>query len=664
MPPLRSIQARYTLFLVLFVLVLFVLTVVGIGQLVAPTLRHTEEQVVLNRIAEVAEQIQGELNKVQSQQRTITQTIPLLDSDAIDKVLPGLVDQYGELKVFGGGIWPLPNQRTPGRNKHSTFWHRDASGKLAVNTFWNSDPAPNYYDQSWYKGGLASPRGQCAWAAAYKDDASQEPRTNCAMAIQRDGVPYGVATIDVTLGFFNDLVASKEKDIGGQMLIVEGDGKIISNSSRISGPVVLKNISELTGSSAFAGQVSKALAHRDQALQRSEFNNLGVASTFYMRPIEGTPWFLATALPTSLITAQRDDVLGTLALLQIPMVLLLVLLAVYAIRQLVQRMKSLKTNIDALSAGDADLTRRITIRAEDELGAIGHSVNRFIVYLQNMIGEVTQATGAMSSSLEQLQRTSAHTNQILVRHASETDQTVTAITEMSSTADTVAQNAAETAAFTQRANEHADRSRVVVGEASNSVSALIGEVSSATHSVENMRQDAARITETLGVIGAIAGQTNLLALNAAIEAARAGEQGRGFAVVADEVRALAARTQASTSQINEMLTRLTAGVSSSVAAMENTQASCQSAADATARVNTGLDEMAGSVSHINNLSTQIATAAEQQSAVTEEINRSMVQIRQMVEELVQSGHATETNTQSLLDANGRVIALMGRFKVR
>ena len=448
------------------------------------------------------------------------------------------------------------------------------------------------------------------------------------------------------------------------MLIVEGDGKIISNSSRISAPVVLKNISELTATSAFAAQVSKALAHRDQGLQRAEFDNQGVASTFYLRPIEGTPWFLATALPTSLITAQRDDVLGSLALLQIPMVLLLVLLAFFAIRQLVQRMKSLRINIDALSAGDADLTRRITIRAEDELGAIGHSVNRFIVYLQNMIGEVTQATGAMSTGLEQLQKTSAHTNQILVRHASETDQTVTAITEMSSTADTVAQNAAETASFTQRANEHADRSRVVVGEASTSVSALIGEVASATHTVENMRQDAARITETLGVIGAIAGQTNLLALNAAIEAARAGEQGRGFAVVADEVRALAARTQASTSQINEMLARLTSGVSSSVAAMENTQASCQSAADATARVNTGLDEMAGSVSHINNLSTQIATAAEQQSAVTEEINRSMVQIRHMVEELVQSGHATETNTQSLLDANGRVIALMSRFKVR
>ncbi|MCP1445752.1 methyl-accepting chemotaxis protein [Pseudomonas sp. GGS8] len=664
MPAFRTIQARYTLFLVLFILLLSVLTVAGISQLVAPKLRHTEEQVALNRIAEVAEQIQGELNKVQAQQRSITQTIPLLDSATIDTVLPGLVDQYGELKVFGGGIWPLPGQREAGRNKFSTFWHRDASGKLAVNTFWNSDAAPNYYDQTWYKGGMQTPRGQCAWAAAYKDDASAEPRTNCAMAIQKNGAAYGVSTIDVTLGFFNDLVARKERDLGAEMLIVEGDGKIISNSSRISGPIVLKNISELAASSPFAAQIKAGLTQRDQPLQRVEFDNNGEASTFFMRPIEGTPWFLATALPTRLITAQRDDVLNTLSLLQIPMVILLVLLQVYAIRQLIQRMKALKANIDALSTGDADLTRRITIRVEDELGAIGHSVNAFIAYLQNMIGEVTQATGAMASSLENLQRTSAHTSQILVRHASETDQTVTAITEMSSTADSVAQNAAETAAFTQRANEHADRSRVVVGEASSSVVALIDEVASATHKVESMQQDAQRITEILGVIGDIAGQTNLLALNAAIEAARAGEQGRGFAVVADEVRALAARTQASTSEINEMLSRLTQGVSSSVSAMENTQASCQSAADATARVNAGLDEMAGSVSHINSLSTQIATAAEQQSALTEEINRSMVQIRHMVDQLVQSGQASELNTRQLLEANNRVSAIMGRFKVR
>jgi methyl-accepting chemotaxis protein len=660
----RSIQARYTLLLLLFMLVLLVLTLVGIGQWVAPKLRATEERVALDRIGEVAEQIKGELNKVQAQQRSITQTVPLLDSDAIDRVLPGLVDQYGELKVFGGGIWPLPNQREAGRAKFSTFWHRDAAGKLAVNTFWNSEAAPNYFDQSWYKGGLATAPGQCAWAAAYKDDASQEPRTNCAMSILKGGVPYGVSTIDVTLGFFNDLVARQENALGAQMMIVEADGKIISNSTRINGPVVLKNVGELAATSNFATQVKTALAQRERGAQRSDFSNDGTASTFFMRPIEGTPWFLATAMPQSLLTAQRDDVLKTLGLLQIPLIVLLVLMQVLAIRQLAQRLRQLKGNIDALSAGDADLTKRITIRAEDEVGAIGHSVNHFVGYLQTLIGEVTEATGAMASSLGELQRTSQQTSEILVRHASETDQTVAAINEMSSTAENVAQNAAETAQFTQRANEHADRSRVIVSDASGSVTALVDEVASATAKVEGMQTDAQRITETLGVIGAIAGQTNLLALNAAIEAARAGEQGRGFAVVADEVRALAARTQASTSEINEMLGRLTRGVSTSVTAMEATQASCRAAADATARVNAGLDEMASSVGQINNLSTQIATAAEQQSAVTEEINRSMVQIRHMVDELLGSGAASDSNTRDLLVANSRVSSLMSRFKVR
>lgn len=240
----------------------------------------------------------------------------------------------------------------------------------------------------------------------------------------------------------------------------------------------------------------------------------------------------------------------------------------------------------------------------------------------------------------------------------------TVITDQVNQEQAVAEAASIAYSTSLQTDNSAQRGTTVVTQAVDVMRDLARHMQQAGDGIEALNAQSQVIGSIVKTISGIAEQTNLLALNAAIEAARAGEQGRGFAVVADEVRALAARTQASTSQINEMLTRLTAGVSSSVAAMENTQASCQSAADATARVNTGLDEMAGSVSHINNLSTQIATAAEQQSAVTEEINRSMVQIRQMVEELVQSGHATETNTQSLLDANGRVIALMGRFKVQ
>ena len=468
-----------------------------------------------------------------------------------------------------------------------------------------------------------------------------------------------------TLGFFNQLVAEKEQEIQGEVMIVEPDGKILSNQARIGGEIVLKNVADLARQSVFVGEIQEGLGKIGrETLYRQEFDNDGEAWTFYLQPVEGTPWLLAAALPTRLLVENSSDVLKTLAIIQLPLVALLVLLMLFAIRQLVQRLHVLRGNIDSLSAGDADLTRRIVLKGEDEMDAVGESVNRFIAYLQNMIADVTQASAVIAEELAQLQQQSRHSNEVLTRHAAETDQAVTAITEMSSTADTVAQSATETASFTRDANDKAEQSRVVVAEASNSVLALVDEVDSATARVQEMQQDAQRINDVLGVIGEIAGQTNLLALNAAIEAARAGEQGRGFAVVADEVRALAGRTQQSTSEINDMLSKLQQGVSSAVQAMEKTKASCQATADRTARVNVGLDDMASSVSRIHDLSAQIATAAEEQSAVTEEINQNMVAIRHMVDDLVASGQQTDRSTDALLASNRRLVELVNRFKVR
>ena len=665
MSSLKTIQARYTLIFIAFIAVIFVLTEEGIRHFITPKLKASEEQLVLGKVNKIAETILFELAKVEAQSRSITQTIPLLDSDTIDSVVPGLVDQYGDPKVFGGGIWPLAQKRSE-RDKHSTFFHRDASGRMTVNTYWNSDAAPNYYEQPWHRAGQQAPRGQCVWAAAYKDDASAQPRTNCAMAINKDGVLFGVSTIDVTLGFFNKLVAEKEKEIQGEVMIVEPDGKILSNQSSIGGEIVLKNVAELAGQSLFVSEIRDGLGKiGNDALFKHQFQaEDGDDWTFYLQPIEGTPWLLAAALPTHLLTENSAGVLKTLATLQIPLVILLLAAMLFSIRQLMQRLHVLRGNIDSLSAGDADLTRRIALKGEDEMDAVGSSVNRFIAYLQTMIADVTQASAVIAEELAQLQQQSRHTNEVLTRHASETDQAVTAITEMSSTADTVAQSATETASFTRDANDKAEQSRVVVAEASTSVLALVDEVESATARVQEMQQDAQRINDVLGVIGGIAGQTNLLALNAAIEAARAGEQGRGFAVVADEVRALAGRTQQSTSEINEMLSKLQNGVSSAVQAMEKTKASCQATADKTARVNVGLDDMASSVGRIHDLSAQIATAAEEQSAVTEEINQNMVAIRHMVDDLVSSGQQADKSTDALLASNRRLVELVNRFKVR
>jgi len=662
---LRTIKARYTAAFIGFVLLVMLLTMLGIKRFVTPQLIEAGETIVMSQVTEIGEHIAMDLARVEAQARSITQTVPMLDSDEIDRVLPGLVDQYGDVKVFGGGIWPLPDVRTPGRAKHSTFYHRDASGKLIVNTHWNSAESRNYYDEPWHRGGMQAPRGKCVWAAAYQDDASAEPRTNCAMTIYKKGSPWGVSTIDLTLGFFNRLVAEKQDEIEGEVMIVEADGKILSNQPQLGSDMVLRNVSEMSVQSPFIATVQKALASPSQALRREVFTSkAGEEFSFFMTPIEGTPWFLAGALPTTKLEARSDAMLRTLASLQIPMVLILLALMLVAINQLMKRLAVLKTNIDSLSAGDADLTKRIAIMGEDEVDQVGRSVNGFIGYLQKMMIDVSDATTQIQSEIAQLKQLSVTTNDALARHASETDQAVTAINEMSSTAESVAHSASDTATFTQTANHNAVSSRLVVEDASSSVRSLVSEVESATAKVQAMQADAQRINDVLGVIGDIAGQTNLLALNAAIEAARAGEQGRGFAVVADEVRALAARTQQSTSEINETLQRLKDAVGSAVEAMEQTKASCQATADKTAQVTVGLDEMTNSVVHINDLSTQIATAAEEQSAVAEEINRNMVAVRHVVDELVESGASVDRSTESLLDTNGRLTAVVSRFKVR
>ena len=662
---LRTIKARYTAAFIGFVLLVMLLTMLGIKRFVTPQLMEAGETIVMSQVTEIGEHISMELARVEAQARSITQTVPMLASDEIDRVLPGLVDQYGDIKVFGGGIWPLPEVRTPGRAKHSTFYHRNASGKLIVNTHWNSAESRNYFEEPWHKGGLQAPRGKCVWAAAYQDDASAEPRTNCAMTIYKDGTPWGVSTIDLTLGFFNRLVAEKQDEIGGEVMIVEADGKILSNQPQLGSDMVLRNVSELASQSPFIATVQKALASPTQALRRDLYTSkTGDAFSFFMEPIEGTPWFLAAALPTAKLEERSDEMLGTLAFLQIPMVIVLLALMLVAISQLMKRLTVLKINIDSLSAGDADLTKRIDIKGEDEVDQVGRSVNGFIGYLQKMMIDVSDATTQIQSEIAQLKQLSRSTNEALSRHASETDQAVTAINEMSSTAESVAQSASDTATFTQTANHNAVSSKLVVDDASTSVRSLVSEVESATAKVQAMQADAQRINDVLGVIGDIAGQTNLLALNAAIEAARAGEQGRGFAVVADEVRALAARTQQSTSEINETLQRLKDAVGSAVQAMEQTKASCQATADKTAQVTVGLDEMTSSVVHINDLSTQIATAAEEQSAVAEEINRNMVAVRHVVDELVESGVSVDRSTESLLGTNARLTALVNRFRVR
>lgn len=343
--------------------------------------------------------------------------------------------------------------------------------------------------------------------------------------------------------------------------------------------------------------------------------------------------------------------------------ILAVFISVWIVNKIVKELVVLKTRIDTLSTGKADLTSRLEIVSDDELADISRSVNTFISYLQTMMLDISQASNHITDGIQQIHAQSERNSQALHNHTQETELAVTAITEMSTTADIIAQNAVQTASNTLSANDEAKASKISVIDASSSVMALVREMGSASASIHTMNKNTQQIAEVLEVIGGIADQTNLLALNAAIEAARAGDQGRGFAVVADEVRSLAARTQDSTAQINDMLSTLRRDASTAATIMDETKLSCEQVAENTSLVTENLDSMTQSIVVINDLSAQIATASEEQNCVTEEISRNMHSIQDMVLVLSKNGQETKESTKNLATANEQLAALVSQFKL-
>ncbi|GAA3918403.1 methyl-accepting chemotaxis protein [Litoribacillus peritrichatus] len=662
---MKSIKSIYTLYFISFMLVVAIITSLGIMVFVSPKLKETQQKSVSSKLDLLSAKFMGELNKVQAQQRAITQTVAELSSNQIDQLQPSLVDQYGDVKVFGGGIWPLPYKRDSSREKHSTFFHRDSSGKLIVNTHWNSDESLKYFEQGWHKAGQNAPKGQCAWAPAYKDSASIEARTNCAMGIYKNGQLWGVSTIDVTLGFFNDLAQKMETELQGQVLIVEPDGKILNNSKTIEKDLILSNLSKIKNSSEFAAQVADYLSSQSTSnVSDAQFTDKhGVEQSLFITNLPGTPWRLTFALPSSLINKQTSTVMNALLSIQLPLGVLIVLFVFFTFSKLSSRLSYLRKMIDNLSEGNADLTARIRIKANDEVGEIGNSVNKFIEFLHKIMLSVSDSSTEISNCIAKVDEHVQKNRTIISQHSEETSQAVVAITEMSATAEAVADNASDSASFTQKVQEEASVSKQTVSKASEGVQGLLVEVESAVRDVENMNKNTKQIAEVLKVIGDIAEQTNLLALNAAIEAARAGEQGRGFAVVADEVRALAARTQNSTSEINDMIGQLESGVSSVVTAMERTKSSCQQSADNTNLVTGKINNMNTSIIEISGLSAQIAEAAQEQKTVSEEIDRIMNHIQSIVSEISESAESNAVNSEDLTTANNQLVELVTKFRL-
>ncbi|GHX61260.1 methyl-accepting chemotaxis protein [Vibrio cholerae] len=392
----------------------------------------------------------------------------------------------------------------------------------------------------------------------------------------------------------------------------------------------------------------------------------GVNLTPITRPINfaGQDWQLIGYIDLTAIQANTDQLNWKITLALLVCASVIIVASVTMLHVSFKPLSRLNTLVANLSQGNGDLTQRLAVESKDEIGQICNSINLFIEKLQQMFLDVADSSKEIDRAVVHLSNQARSNLNTLNQHTQETEQAITAIEEMSASAGSIAQSADDAALLTERTNRYADESKQTVTEAVNSVNGLVNQVSSMAETITHMSEDTKQINSVLQVIGAIAEQTNLLALNAAIEAARAGEQGRGFAVVADEVRALASRTQQSTSQINDMLATLKTTTENVVKEMDSTRIHCEETAERTNHVMDSLNVVTDSVAEMNNLNTLIATSAMEQRQVTHEVSKNMAAIQEMVRKLNMNAAQVTSVSNELQNTSHALGDVVGRFRVQ
>ena len=400
----------------------------------------------------------------------------------------------------------------------------------------------------------------------------------------------------------------------------------------------------------------------DAQLLRSEIGPLVAAIGDKVAALKGD----LSARAEAAVQGLAGQVTATNALLTGLLVAGLLFGALIALFMMGSVIKPLNHTVDALEdivEGEGDLTRRLRVESRDEVGRLAAGFNKFAGLVHGIVHDMAGYTTRLRAAAERLSVVTAETSQGVDQQQQRTDEVVAAVNQMAASGREVAQNTGAAAEAARNADSAANDGRRVVARTTEVIDSLAEAVRRAGEVINRLEQDSESIGGVLDVIRGIAEQTNLLALNAAIEAARAGEQGRGFAVVADEVRTLASRTQESTQEIQGMIERLQNGAREAVTVMEQGTARADESVHQAGEAGEALNAISQAVAVINEMNVQIASAAEEQNAVAEEINRAVVAISQITEQTAAGAQQTASASNELEQLSGQLSQMVGRFRV-
>jgi methyl-accepting chemotaxis protein len=358
---------------------------------------------------------------------------------------------------------------------------------------------------------------------------------------------------------------------------------------------------------------------------------------------------------------EKDSAVTQLLTVAVIVLLLGIFAAILITRQITRPLDS--TVIAARRIADGDLTNDLSTSRQDELGLLQNTMQHMTVSLRTLIGGISNGVTQIATAAEELSAVSEQTSAGVTQQKLEVDQVATAMNQMASTVQEVAQNTEDASQAARQASDRAAHGSSVVQNATREISQLAGEVGQLGQAMQRLIQDSDKIGGVIDVIKAVAEQTNLLALNAAIEAARAGEQGRGFAVVADEVRSLAQRTQSSTTEIEALIKSLQDGTGAASELMNASRQRTEGTVALARQAEESLLEITHSIVTIEQMSQQISAAAEEQSAVTDEINRSVISVRDIADQSATATEQSAASTVELARLGSNLQDMVARFRI-
>ncbi|MBD9655031.1 methyl-accepting chemotaxis protein [Pseudomonas sp. PDM12] len=467
-----------------------------------------------------------------------------------------------------------------------------------------------------------------------------------------DGKPFGMAGGDVSLDTLVQIINAIDLGDLGYAFLVSKDGTVLVHPQA---DLVMKNLRDLYPNTSI-GLDSKLT----EVIQDGQDRLLTFA------PVKGLPdvqWYVGLSIDKNLAYAALDEFRLSAAIATLIAVALIIALLGMLIRVLMQPLTTMGKAMEDIARGEGDLTKRLAIQSHDEFGALASSFNRFVERIHASIREVSSATAQVNEVAKLVVNASNSSIVNSDEQASRTNSVAAAINELGAAAQEIARNAADASSQASDARLQAEDGGKVVQQAINAMTDLSGKVVDARGKIEMLAGKTADIGQILEVIKSISQQTNLLALNAAIEAARAGEAGRGFAVVADEVRNLAHRTQESAQEIDKMIEELQIGSRESVTTMTESQRYSEQSVEVANQAGERLGSVTLRIGEIDGMNQSVATATEEQTSVIEALNMDITEINTLNQEGVENLQATLRACADLEQQAARLKHLVDSFRI-